>query len=113
MISGDGADLFAGADWRELTTKTDERGQLRFPACHLGCIARSRRGWISPYLDIGIRIGAGATIEGAHQFLTLAALADSVVVRGFGSRLDARDFGFGTRFGADDLDAIPMRRSRY
>ena len=32
------------------------------------------------------------------------------MVEGAGSRIDARDPGFGTRFGAEDLDAIPMRR---
>ena len=97
----------------ELTTKTDERGQLRFPSVPPGpysleiVVAGFR-----PYRDADIRIGAGATIE-RMPILTLAALADSVVVRGSGSRLDARDSGFGTRFGADDLDAIPMRRSSY
>ena len=34
-------------------------------------------------------------------------------MHGAGSRLDARNPGFGTRFGAEDLDAIPMRRFSY
>ena len=34
-------------------------------------------------------------------------------MHGPGSRLDARNPGFGTRFGAEDLDAIPMRRFSY
>ena len=97
----------------ELTTTTDERGQLRFPSVPPGPYGLEivMEGF-RPYRDAGIRIGAGATIE-RMPILTLAAVADSVVVRGSGSRLDARDSGFGTRFGADDLDAIPMRRSSY
>jgi hypothetical protein len=43
----------------------------------------------------------------------LAQLADSIVVRGSGSHLDARNPGFVTRFGTEDLDAMPMRRSSY
>ena len=35
------------------------------------------------------------------------------MVHGSGSLLDARDPGFGTRFGAEYLDAIPMRRLGY
>ena len=97
----------------ELTTKTNERGQLRFPSVPPGSYALDivLEGF-RPYRDADIRIGAGATIE-RMPVLTLAALADSVVVFGSGSRLDARDSGFGTRFGAEDLDAIPMRRFSY
>jgi hypothetical protein len=57
-----------------------------------------------------IRIGAGATIE-RSVVLKLAGLAESVVVEGAGSRIDARDPGFETRFGREDLGAIPVRRS--
>ena len=97
----------------ELTTKTDERGQLRFPSVPPGSYALEivLEGF-RPYRDADIRIGAGATIE-RTPVLTLAALADSIVVHGSGSRLDARNPGFGTRFGAEDLDAIPMRRFSY
>ena len=97
----------------ELTTKTDERGQLRFPSVPPGSYALEivLEGF-RPYRDADIRIGAGATIE-RTPVLTVAALADSIVVHGSGSRLDARDPGFGTRFGAEDLDAIPMRRFSY
>ena len=97
----------------ELTTKTDERGQLRFPSVPPGSYALeiAQEGF-RPYRDADIRIGAGATIE-RTPLLALAALADSIVVEGSGSRLDARDSGFRTRFGAEDLDAIPMRRFSY
>ena len=32
------------------------------------------------------------------------------MVEGAGSRLDARDPGFGTRFGPDDINTVPVRR---
>ena len=98
---------------RELTTKTDDKGQLRFPSVPPGSYALEivLEGF-HPYRDADIRIGAGATIE-RTPVLTLAALVDAIVVHGSGSRLDARDAGFGTRFGAEDLDAIPVRRSSY
>ena len=97
----------------ELTTKTDERGELRFPSVPPGLYVLDvfLEGF-RPYRDADIRIGAGATIE-RTPVLTLAALADSIEVHGSGSRLDARNPGFGTRFGAEDLDAIPMRRFSY
>jgi hypothetical protein len=97
----------------ELTTKTDERGQLRFPSVPPGSYALEiAMDGFRPYRDAGIYIGAGATIE-RLPVLTLPALADSIVVRGPGSRLDARNAGFGTRYGAEDLGAIPMRRFSY
>jgi hypothetical protein len=97
----------------ELTTKTDERGQLRFPSVPPGSYALEIvLDGFRPYRDADIRIGAGATIE-RTPVLMLAALADSIVVHGSGSRLDARDPGFGTRVGAEDLDTIPTRRSSY
>ena len=40
-----------------------------------------------------------------------AGLAESVVVEGAGSRIEARNPGFGTRFGPEDIEAIPTRRS--
>lgn len=41
----------------------------------------------------------------------MAGLAQSLVVEGTGSRMDARNPGFDTRFGPEDLKAIPTRRS--
>ena len=46
------------------------------------------------YREADIRIGAGSTIE-RTPVLTLAGLAESIVVDGSGSRIDARDPGFG------------------
>jgi len=97
----------------ELTTKTNERGQLRFPSVPPGAyVLEILLEGFRPYRDADIRIGAGATIE-RTPVLTMAALADSIVVHGVGSRLDARNPGFGTRFDAEQLDAIPMRRFSY
>ena len=62
------------------------------------------------YHEEDIRIGAGATIE-RTAVLKLAGFAESVVVEGAGSRIDARDPGFGTRFGPEDLKTIPTRRA--
>ena len=66
----------------ELTTKTDERGQLRFPSVPPGSyVLEIVLEGFRPYRDADIRIGAGATIE-RTPVLTLAALADSIVVHG-------------------------------
>src|SRR5205823_9442209 len=58
----------------------------------------------------GIRIGSGATIE-RTAVLKLGSLAESIVVEGAGSRIEARDPGFGTRFGLEDVKTIPTRRA--
>ena len=60
--------------------------------------------------DRDILIGAGATIERTAT-LKLAGVEESVVVEGAGSRIEARNPGFGTRFGSEDIDAIPTRRA--
>jgi hypothetical protein len=38
-------------------------------------------------------------------------LAESIVVEGGGTRVEARDPGYGTRFALDDIRAIPARRA--
>src|SRR6476646_11273158 len=92
------------------TVTTNERGQLRFPALPPGpYVLDIQFQGFSPYHEEGIPIGAGATIE-RTAVLTLAGLAESVAVEGAGSRIEARDSGFVTRFGAEDLTAIPTRR---
>ena len=90
---------------------TNEKGQLRFPALPPGPyqIVIQIQGF-APYQEDDLPIGVGATIE-RTAVLTLAGLAESVVVEGAGSRIEARNPGFGTRFGRDDLRAIPTRRS--
>ena len=75
--------------------KTDEKGQLRFQALAPGLyVLDIEAPGFSPYHEEGIRIGAGATIE-RTAVLKLAGLAESVVVEGAGSRIEARDPGFG------------------
>ena len=92
------------------TATTNEKGQLRFPALPPGAYV----------LDIGmagfaslheedIRIGAGSTIE-RTVVLKLARLAESIVIEGAGSRIEARGSGVETRFG-EFLRAIPTRRA--
>ena len=83
------------------TLMTNEKGQLRFPAPASRPIrARHRKAGFAPLHDPDILIGAGATIE-RTAVLKLAGLAESVVVEGAGSRIDARNPGFGTRFGPE------------
>jgi len=93
------------------TMTTNEKGQLRFPALPPGpyMLDISIEGF-EAYHEEAIRIGAGATIE-RTAVLKLAGLAESIVVEGAGSRIEARDPGFRTRFGLEDIKTIPTRRS--
>ena len=94
-----------------VTLTTNEKGQLRFPALPPGpYVLDIELQGFTTYHEGGISIGAGTTIE-RTAVLKLAGLAESVAVEGAGSRIDARDPGFGTRFGPEDLKAIPTRRS--
>jgi Carboxypeptidase regulatory-like domain len=93
------------------TLTTNEKGQLRFPALPPGpYVLDIEFQGLTTYHEEDISIGVGATIE-RTAVLTLAGLAESVVVEQAGSRIEARDPGFGTRFGPEDLTAIPIRRS--
>jgi hypothetical protein len=92
------------------TVTTNEKGQLRFPTLPPGAYTLDIEvPGFSPFHDQDIRIGVGATIE-RTVILKLAGIETSVVVEGAGSRIEARDSGFGTRFGPEDLRAIPVRR---
>ena len=94
-----------------LTQTTNERGQFRFPTLPPGDYALEiEMPGFAARREQNIRIGLGATIERIVT-LTLATVAQSVVVEGAGSRIEARDPGFGTRFGAEDVQAIPTRRA--
>ncbi|MDQ3213704.1 MAG: TonB-dependent receptor [Acidobacteriota bacterium] len=93
-----------------VTLTTNDKGQLRFPTLPPGSYALDiEMAGFATYHEADIRIGAGATIE-RTAVLKLAGVAESIVVEGAGSRIDARDPGFGTRFGPDDIKAIPVRR---
>ena len=92
------------------TQTTDAKGELRFRDLSPGLYVLDIEmpGFV-PLRIPDMPIGAGDTIE-IPAVLKLSGIAESVVVKGVASRIDARDTGFRTRFGAEDLDAIPMRR---
>jgi hypothetical protein len=93
------------------TLTTNEKGQFRFPALPPGRYALDiELSRFTPLHEEDIRIGAAATLERTIT-LKLAGLAESIVVEGHGSRIEARDPGFGTRFGLEDLKSIPTRRT--
>ena len=90
---------------------TNDRGQLRFSTLPPGrySLVIEMPG-LATLQEDDILIGAGATIE-RTAVLRVAGIAESLVVEGAGSRIEARDPGFGTRFGPEDLKAIPTRRA--
>ena len=93
------------------TVTTNGRGQLLFPALPPGVyVLDITLEGFSTLHEADIVIGAGATIE-RTVVLKLAGIAESVVVEGAGSRIEARNPGFGTRFGPEDIKAIPTRRA--
>jgi outer membrane receptor protein involved in Fe transport len=89
---------------------TSEGGQFRFPNLAPGSYALDidMPGFAS-YHEEDIRIGAGATLE-RTVVLNVAGVAESIVVEGSGSRIEARSGGFETRFGQDYIGTIPTRR---
>ena len=82
-----------------VTVTTNERGQLRFPSLPPGVyeLDITMPGFATLH-EASILIGAGATIE-RTVVLKLAGVAESVVVQGAGSRIDARNPGFGIASG--------------
>jgi hypothetical protein len=96
---------------RQLTTTTNEKGRLRFPALPPGSYALDiELTGFAAYHENDVRIGAGATIE-RIAMLSLAGVAESLTVQGAGSRIEARSSGFETRFESDNLRSIPTGRS--
>jgi hypothetical protein len=92
------------------TATTNDKGQLRFPALPPGLyVLDVEAQGFGAYHEEGIRIGVGATIERSVT-LTVAGLQESVLVESAGSRIEARGSGFETRFGPEDIRAIPVRR---
>lgn len=93
-----------------MTMRTDERGRLRFPVLSPGLYSLDieLQGFKS-YHEADVRIGVGATIE-RTAVLKVGGVEESLVVEGAGSRIEARGSGFETRFGPEDLSAIPVRR---
>jgi len=95
----------------QATLVTSDTGQLRFPSLPPGVYAfEVELEGFTRLHEEGLRIGAGATIE-RTVVLKVAGLAESVVVEGVGTRIEARDPGFGTRFGSEEINAIPTRRT--
>ena len=95
---------------RELTTTTNEKGQLRFPRLLPGSYALDvEMPGFATYHELDIRIGAGATIE-RTILLQLAGVAESITVQGHGSRIEARSSGLEARFGPEYIRAIPTGR---
>jgi hypothetical protein len=90
---------------------TNGKGQWRFPVLPPGAyVLDIEFSGFSGYHEDDIRIGVNATIE-RTAVLTLAGLTESIAVQGAGSRIEARDAGLGTRFGLEDIKAIPVRRA--
>ena len=101
----------AGADWRTADADDEREGAAALPGSPsriCTCSTSSSRD-SRAYHEEDIRIGAGATIE-RTAVLNVAGIAESFVVEGAGSRIEARGSGFETRFGPEDLKAIPARR---
>jgi hypothetical protein len=93
------------------TLITNDRGQLRFVILPPGLYALeiAMPGFATLY-DRDILIAAGSTIERTAT-LKIAGVEESTLVEGTGSRIEARNPGFGTRFGSEDIDSIPTRRA--
>jgi len=91
------------------TARTNEKGQLRFQALPPGLYALEvAMDGFSPYREVDITVGAGATIE-RFVVLPVSGIAVAIDVDG-GSRIEARGSGFETRFGPDYIKNIPGRR---
>ena len=92
------------------TMITNDRGQLRFPHLPPGVyVLDIELKGFAPYHEEGIRIAAGITLQ-RTVVMRIAGVAESVVVQGPGSGVEARASGFGTEFGPDYLRMIPTRR---
>lgn len=93
-----------------LTVTTNEKGQWRLPVLQPGTYAIDvNLTGFAPYHEEHITLGTGNTLE-RTAMLKVAGVAESVVVEGSGSRIDARSSGFETRIGPEYLRTIPTRR---
>jgi len=96
-----------GGPWAQLT---NAKGRLHFPALPPGVyvLEISFKGFKS-YKEEGIDVGAGTTTERRIP-LVLAGVSESVIVDPARPRLDARNPGFATSYGPEDLRSIPTPR---
>ena len=92
------------------TLTTDDTGRLWFPVLPPGAYTLDIvLPGFAAYHEEDVRIGAGATLE-RTVIMKVAGVAESIVVEGSGSRVEARGSGFETRVGAEYLSDIPTRR---
>ena len=93
------------------TMTTNKSGQLRFPVLPPGTYALDiELPGFAAYHEAGVTIGVGATLE-RTVVLKVAGVAESVVVEGSGSRIEARSSGFETRFGPESA-RLPVKAIR-
>lgn len=93
-----------------VTVLTDANGRLRFPVLPPGTYAIDvELSGFAPWHEEDVVIGASTTLE-RTVVLKVQGIAQSVVVEGAGSRIEARSSGFESRFGQEYLRAIPTRR---
>jgi hypothetical protein len=111
LVAGAGARLSSSAlIGGSLETRTNERGQVRFPALPPGTYALEiTMTGFTPVVLSKIEIGGGDALT--RTLVLQPGVAVSIVVPGGATRLHERQPGFGTRFSADDLRTIPTRRS--
>jgi hypothetical protein len=89
---------------------TSDKGEFRFQNLAPGSYAlHIEKPGFSSYQIQDIRIGAGATWT-RTLVLEVAGVSQSIDVQASGSRIEARDSGFETRFGAEYFKEIPTRR---
>jgi carboxypeptidase family protein/TonB-dependent receptor-like protein len=93
------------------TIATNQKGQLRFSALPPGPYTLDvvLDGFEAHHED-GIAIGASRTVD-RTIVLTVAGLRQSIEVRATASHIEARDPGISTRFGHEDLQQMPTRRT--
>jgi hypothetical protein len=95
----------------ERTMTSDQRGRVRFSVLPPGdYLLEIELQGFATYREPAFRIGGGAMID-ITAVMGLASVAASVVVEGSGSRIEARNPGFGTRSGPEDVRSTPSRRN--
>jgi hypothetical protein len=93
-----------------VTATTNDYGQWRFPALPSGAyILQVERPGFATYREDDVVLGVGASLE-RRVVLRIAGIAESLVIEGAGSRMEARASGVETRFRFEDLRTIPTRR---
>ena len=90
---------------------SDEKGRWRFPALPPGrYVLDIEVAGFTSYHEENIPVTTGSTLT-RTIVLDVAGVSQWIAVEGVGSGIEARDSGISTRYDADDLAAIPTRRS--